>query len=176
VDAHIPITLAVTVHAHPDAARAALAAVWAARPSGSSGHMAIAEVARDAAGSLRVIRHETTMTNVAWGRALLGAALVLVAPAAGARFVSSVPAVGGAGAVAGHLDRTIPRKDRDRAARLLEQHKTGLVVLAVNRRPADVEPLLVSADETFAMESVWNGLDRAIEQEIAEAQANPSGT
>ena len=176
MDANLPITLAVAGHSEPGHAREDLAATWKARPSEASGYMAIAELSRDAAGSLRVIRHETTTTNVAWGRALLGAALVLVAPPAGAGFLISVRSVGGAGAVAAQLHRTIPCEERDRATRLLERSECGLVLLAVNRRSADIEPLLDRADETFAMESFWNGLDRAIEQEIAESQANPSGT
>lgn len=176
MDANAPITLAVAVHTDPGGARADFAAMWESCPSETSAHIAVAELARDAAGSLRVIRHQSTTTNVAWGRALLGAALVLVVPPAGAGFLVSVPSVGGAGAVAGHIHRTIPREERDRATELLERHESGVILLAVNRRPRDVEPLLGRADETFTMVSVWDGLDRAIEQEIAESQANPSGT
>ncbi|HWL48739.1 MAG TPA: hypothetical protein VNT92_02600 [Acidimicrobiia bacterium] len=176
MDANAPITLAVAAHDDPHRARGDFAAVWETRPSETSDHMAVAELSRDAAGSLRVIRHKSTTTNVAWGRALLGAALVYVVPVAGAGFLASVPSVGGAGAVVGHLHRTIPREERDLATGLLERHESGLVLLAVNRRPRDVEPLLGQADETFAMMSSWNGLDRAIEQEIAESQSNPSGT
>ena len=176
MDADTPITLVVAMHTEPRRAREDFAAVWASRLDETSGHMAVAELARDAAGSLRVIRHETTATEVAWGRTMLGAALVLVVPPAGAGFLASVPSVGGAGALAGHLHRTISCEERDHATRLLETHGSGVVLLAVNRRPADIEPLLVRAEETYAMESVWNGLDQAIEQEIAESMANPSGT
>jgi len=176
LDADTPITLAVAVHTDPLHAREDFAAVWETRPATKACPLAIAELARDAAGSLRVIRHKSTTTNVAWGMALLGAALVLVVAPAGARFLVSVPTVVGAGAVAGHLHRSIPRQKRDRATALLEGHDAGVVLLAVNRCPADVEPLLSRADETLAMASVWDGIDRAIEQEIAEAQVNPSGT
>jgi hypothetical protein len=176
LDADTPVTLAVAVHSDPLHAREDFAAVWESRPSAKAGHLAIAELARDAAGTLRVIRHKSTTTNVAWGMALLGAALVVVVAPAGARFLVSVPTVVGAGAVAGHLHRTIPRQKRDRATGLLERQEAGVVLLAVNRRPGDVEPLLALADEMFAIESVWDGLDRAIEQEVAEAQVNPSGT
>ena len=176
MDADTPITLAVAVHTDPLHAQEDFTALWESRPSAKAGHLAIAELARDAAGSLRVIRHKSTTTNVAWGMALLGAALVIVVAPAGARFLVSVPTVVGAGAVAGHLHRTIPRKKCDRATGLLDGHNAGVVLLAVNRRPRDVEPLLARADQTFAIESVWDGLDRAIEQEIAEAQVNPSGT
>lgn len=176
MDADTPITLAVAVHTDPLHAREDFAGLCEARLSKAAGHLAIAELARDAAGSLRVIRHTSTTTNVAWGMALLGAALVLVAAPAGARFLASVPTVLGAGAVAGHLHRAIPRAKRDLATALLEGHDAGVVLLAVNRCPADVEPLFGRADETLAMASVWDGLDWAIEQEIAEAQVNPSGT
>jgi hypothetical protein len=176
LEANTPITLAVAVHTDPRRAREDFAAIWKSRPSKTSGHLAVAELARDAAGSLRVTRHKSTTTNVAWGKALLGAALVVVVPPAGAGFLASMPSVGGAGAVAGHLHRTIPLKERDLATGLLEGHESGVVLLAVNRRPADVEPLLRRANETLAMVSVWNGLDRAIEQEIADSQLNPSGT
>ncbi len=176
MDADTPITLAVAVHTNPPHAREDFAAVWETRRATKGCHLAIAELARDAAGSLRVIRHKSTTTNVAWGMALLGAALVVVVAPAGARFLVSVPTVVGAGAVASHLHRTIPRKKRVQAAGLLEGHDAGLVLLAVNRRPDDVEPLLSRADEKLAAAAVWDGLDRAIEQEIAEAQVNPSGT
>jgi len=176
LDANTPITLAGAVHSDPRCAREDYAAIWESRPAESSGHLAVAELARDTAGSSQVIRHNCTATNIAWSRALLAAALVLVVPPAGAGFLASVRSVGGAGAVAGHLHRTISREERDRAAGLLERRGSGVVLLAVNRHPRDVEPLLRRAEETFAMESAWNGLDRAIEQEIAEAQVNPSGT
>jgi hypothetical protein len=176
LDAKAPITLAVAVHSDPSRAREDFAGTWESHPAKAAGHIVVAELARDAAGTLQVIRHQCATTNAGWSRALLGAALVFIVPAAGARFLASVRSVGGAGAVAGHLQRTIPPEARAQATSLLEGHDSGVVLVAVNWRPTEVEPLLGPADQTFVMLSAWNGLDRAIEQEIAESQVNPSGT
>jgi hypothetical protein len=176
VEANTPIILAVAAHPDPDRAGQDFAAIWESRPLEPSAQLSVAELERDTAGSLRVARYQRSSTNVAWGSALLAAALVLVVPTAGARFLASMRSVGGTGAVADHLHRTIPRKERDRATGLLEGHESGVVVLAVNLPAEDIELHFAQATETLVMVSWWDGLDRAIEQEIADAQVNPSGT
>lgn len=169
-----PISLAVGAYASPRLAQRDFTAVVESMRSSRQPY-GVAELGPNMAGILRVVRHDSGPMNPAWGSTLLAASLVVFVAPVGAGFVAAVPAVGGAGAVTSHLERTIPRRARDLAARLLEGRQ-GVVVVAADRSPGDVEALLGRADGSLAMATTWNGLDRAIEQEIAYAQVNPSGT
>jgi hypothetical protein len=54
--------------------------VWGARRQGEFGHPDVAVLRKNAAGELPAERHDSTARYFACGRALLGAALVIVAP------------------------------------------------------------------------------------------------
>jgi hypothetical protein len=177
VDPSTPVALAVAAYPDGDGALADLAALAADDP-GTPGHLVAAVLVSDRSGSHRVERHDGVGRRLAWGRALLGGALVLVAPAAGARHLASGGSGAGigAGAVVDHLRATLPAGDAQRAADVLASARHGLVVVAVDRRPADVDRLVARASRSFSTGTTWGDLDAAIEREAAEAQINPSGT
>jgi hypothetical protein len=54
---------------------------------------------------------------------------------------------------------------------LLESGEAGLVVVAVNRKGSEVEPLLVNAEKLIVVEAVAGDLDAFMEKELAKAQA-----
>ena len=92
----------------------------------------------------------------------------------GASVLASAGAVGDAGAFVGHFHHNIPKQDVEAAGELLESGQSGLIVVAVNRRGEDIEPLLKNADKTLVTNTTWGDLDAEIEQEIANAQTNPT--
>ena len=138
--------------------------------------MAVAVLTKDASGKLQVERHDSTAKHLAWGGAILGAALVVVAPPVGAGVLASSGAVGGAGAIVGHFHHNIPKKDVEEAANLLESGQSGLIVVAVNRRGGDIGPLLRNADKKAVTETTWGDLDAEIDKEIADAQRSPASS
>jgi hypothetical protein len=58
--------------------------VWGTKHAGELDHIAVAVLTKNADGELQVERHDSTAKHFAWGGALVGAALVVVAPPAGA--------------------------------------------------------------------------------------------
>jgi hypothetical protein len=169
MDASTPITLAAASYGDRDGAVSDFHTVWGARHEGEFDHMAVAVLTKDAAGNVQVERHDSTTKHLAWGGAILGAALVVVAPPVGAAVLAS-GAAAGAGAWVGHFHHNIPKKDVEAAANLLEAGHSGLIVVAVNRRGEDIEPLLRNADKTVVTNTTWGNLDAEIDKEIANAQ------
>ncbi len=176
MDANTPITLAAARYGSRDAAVNDFQAVWEARHEGDFDHTAVAVLTKDASGKLQVERHDSTAKHLAWGGAILGAALVVVAPPAGASVLASAGVIGGAGAMVGHFHRNIPKQDVEAVAELLESGQSGLVVVAVNRLGTDIEPLLANADKTVITNTTWGDLDVEIEKEIANAQDSPNNS
>ncbi len=56
-------------------------------------------------------------------------------------------------------------------ADLLEFGESGLIVVAVNKWGADLEPLLANAEKSVVVNTTWGDLEDAIEKEIADAQS-----
>jgi uncharacterized membrane protein len=176
MDANTPITLAAARYSDRKRALTDFDSVWMARGDGEFDHTAVAVLTKDVAGKLEVERHDSTAKHLAWGGALLGAALVVVAPPAGASVLATAGAVGGAGALVGHFHHNIPKKDVDAIADLLESGQSGLIIVAVNRLGTDIEPLLSNANKTVVTNTTWGDLDAELEKEIAKAQNNPRGS
>ena len=176
MEANTPITLAAARYGSRDGAVNDFNAVWEARHEGDLDHTAVAVLTKDAAGKLQVERHDSTAKHLAWGGAILGAALAVVAPPLGASVLGSAAAVGGAGALVGHFHHNIPKEDVEAVAELLGPGQSGLVVVAVNRLGTDIGPLLANADKTVITNTTWGDLDAEIEKEISDAQDRPSNS
>src|SRR5262249_14380907 len=134
-------------------------------------HMSVAIVSKDATGELEVQRHNSTTKHLAWGGAVLGAALVLVAPATGvAAIAAGGGAMAGAGGLVGHFWRAIDREKIDQVGELLRSGESGLLVIAVNRKGADIEGLFRNADKYIVVESKAGDLDAAFAEAVAKAE------
>ena len=166
-----PVTLAAARYSSRDGALTGFDLVLAAHHDGTLDHTAIAVLTKDADGNLQVERHDTTAKHLAWGGAILGAAMVVVNPAIGAGMVAAAGAGAGAGALVGHFHHNIPKKDVEAIADLLDSGESGLIVVAVNKLGADLEPLLLNAEKCVVVNTTWGDLDEAIEKEIADAQS-----
>jgi uncharacterized membrane protein len=174
MDANTPVTLAAARYSDRDGAVNDYHTVWGAKHEGEFDHMALAVLTKDANGNLQVERHDSTAKHLAWGGAILGAALVVVAPPVGAAVLAGGAAGAGAGAIVGHFHHNIRKQDIEAAGNLLETGESGLIVVAVNRRGEDIKPLLEHAEKTVVTDTTWGNLDAEIDKEIANAQANPS--
>ena len=89
MDVNAPIALIGAGYRDRDGALQDFTSVWAARHDGDFHHTSVAVLTKDCGGRLHVERHNSTAKHLEWGGALLGAALVVLAPAAGARRLSS---------------------------------------------------------------------------------------
>jgi hypothetical protein len=175
MDGNTPVTLAAARYSNRESAVQDFNAVWDARGDGEFDHTAIAVLTKDASGNLQIERHDSTAKHLTWGGALLGAALVVVAPPVGASVLASAGAVGGAGALVGHFHHNIPKADVEAAGELLESGQSGLIVVAVNKAGTDIEPLLSHAEKTSVTQTSWGELDAEIAKEISDAQKAASG-
>ena len=170
MDGNTPITLAAGKYSNRDAAVEDFKAVWDARGDGEFDHTAVAVLTKDSSGKLQVERQDSTAKHLAWGGALAGAAVAVVAPVAGASMLATAGVASGAGALVGHFHHNIPKKDVEAIGDLLESGQSGLVVVAVNKQGTDIEPLLKNAEKTVVTNTTWGDLDAEIEKEIAAAQ------
>ena len=105
-----PVTLAAARYSSRDGALTGFDLVLAAYQEGTLDHTAIAVLTKDADGKLQVERHDTTAKHLAWGGAILGAAMVVVNPAIGAGMVAAAGAGAGDGASSDTSTTTSPRR------------------------------------------------------------------
>lgn len=169
--AETPVTLAAGRYSDRNGAVQDYHNIWGARHQGEFDHTAIAVLSKDANGTLQVERHDSTAKHLAWGGALLGGALCLVAPPAGAAVLATAGGVAGAGGIVGHFHHNIPKREVEEAGHLLEDGESGLFVVAVNRRGEEMTPLMEHAEKTWSTNTQWGNLDSVINKELAEAEA-----
>jgi len=173
MDPSTPLVLAAARYASRDDAVEAFKIVWGARHQGEFDHMDVAVLTKDAAGDLQVERHDSTAKHFGWGGALLGAALVIVAPAAGIAAVAAGGAAGaGAGGIVGHFWHTISKEQLREVSDLLDSGKSGLLIIAVNHKGTDIAPLLENAEKKTVIETKAGDLDAAFEDGVKKAQAS----
>jgi hypothetical protein len=171
MNANAPISLLTAGYRTRDAAFQDFTTVWSARQDGEFHHTALAVLAKDAGGSLRVERANSTAKHLVWGGALLGGALFVLAPATGVGMLATV-GLSGAGAIIGHIRRNTDPADLAGAADLLTNGDRGLVAVVVNRRADVVTPLLAHAAARSSVDMVWGDL----EEELCQYFANPLDT
>jgi hypothetical protein len=159
--ATITLTTA-TYNTHDDAVRD-FDDTWSARRDGRLRHTATAVLTPDPHGSLRVERSRSTARHLAWGGALLGGGLFLVAPAAGAGILSSA-GLNGAGVFIAHFHDHLRPEDIARSARLLKQEPCAVfVVLVVDDEGEEATSLLPRARTAASMVLPWGELDEELD-------------
>jgi hypothetical protein len=161
MDASTPLVIAVATYASRDAAVQDFNTVWGAKHEGEYDHIAVAVLTKGADGQLEVERHDSTAKHLAWGGALLGAALVVVAPPVGIGMLAAGGTAAGAGGIVGHFHKNIPKATVAQMGDLLEAGQSGLVVAAVNKNGRDIEPLLANAEKKIVVDTVKGDLESA---------------
>ncbi|HEY1104930.1 MAG TPA: hypothetical protein VGE78_02170 [Agromyces sp.] len=173
-----PTTVAVATYKDRDAAVQDYEVIRGAKHQGQLDHLAISVVAKDADGKLKIDRHDSSAKHLAWGGAIVGAALAVVVPPLGLATLGSAAAsagvLAGAGGIIGHFHRNIPKHVVDEMNDLLQAGEAGLVVVAVNPKGTDVEALLANAQKKVVAVTDGNAkgtTDDALEKAFESAEA-----
>jgi uncharacterized membrane protein len=175
MDPNTPMVLAAASYPSRDDAVEAFKIVWGARHQGEFDHMDVAVLTKDADGDLQVERHDSTAKHFAWGGALIGAALVIVAPPVGiAAVAAGGAALAGAGGIVGHFWNNISKEKLGEISELLHSGDSGLLIVAVNHKGTDITPLLENAENKTVIETKAGDLDAAFEHGLEKAQASSS--
>jgi hypothetical protein len=166
MDVNAPIALIGASYRNRDSAVHDFTAVWAARHDGDFHHTSVAVLTKDCDGHLHVERHNSTAKHLDWGGGLLGAALMVLAPAAGIEILAAF-GLSGAGALVGHFRQHADPEDLAAIARLLELGAFGLVVVVVNRRGQVMTPLLSHPDGHASVDMPWGDLEEELSADFA---------
>ena len=95
MDPNTPLVLAGARYSTRAQAVDAFKTVWGAKHEGEFDHMSVAVLTKDSDGNLEVERHDSSAKHLAWGGAILGGVLCVVAPPVGIAVVAG-GATGGA--------------------------------------------------------------------------------
>jgi len=166
MDVNAPIALIGASYRDRDTAVRDFTAVWAARHDGDFHHTAVAVLTKDCAGRLHVERQNSTAKHLEWGGALLGAALVVLAPATGIEILAGV-GWSGAGAMVGHFQHHAQPQDLAAIAGVLEVGASALVVVVVNRQGLVMTSLLSHADTCASVDMPWGDLEEELSADFA---------
>ena len=141
-----PVVLAVAAYASKAGAEQDLGALAALAGEDGPGPVVAAVLEKGGDGLLEVERQECIPSPVVWSAALLGAAVVVVAPPVGIALLAGVLATSaawaGAGAVVGHFWHHIPKDQLRKMADLVEAGQAALVVVGVGHRGEDLDAVL----------------------------------
>lgn len=168
MDPNTPLTIAGATYANRSDAVEAFDTIWGAKHEGEFDHMALAVVTKDANGELQVERHDSTAKHLGWAGAALGGALAVAVPPVG---VAMVAGGAGGGALIGHFWHTIPKEDVRALGATLQAGDSGVIVVAVNRKAVDIEPLLGKATKKTVVETKAGDLEKVFSDEIAKVTA-----
>lgn len=169
MDESTPLVLGVATYASRDGADKDFDNVWGARHQGQYDHTAVAVLSKDEHGDLDVDRHDSSAKHLAWGGALLGGALAVVAPPVGVSMLAAGGTLAGAGGIVGHFHHNIPKDTVRQMGDVLETGQSGLVVVAVNHKGNDIEPLLENAETKIVIDTVKGDLEGAYEEALKKA-------
>ena len=170
MDVNAPISMVVASYRDEAEATRDFTAVWGARADGDFHHTSVAVLTRDPDGDLRVGLSDSTAKYLVWGGALLGAGLFVLAPAVGVRMLTAT-GLTGAGAIIGHFRDNAAQEAIAAGADLLESGPAALVVVAVNRRGADMVALLEHASTASAVDMLWGDLEEELSQDFVRPRS-----
>lgn len=161
VDPSRPLVLAAAAYASSDDAIRDHQIVWGARHGGAFDHMSIAVLAKDTRGTLHVRRQDSTAKDLVLGSAVLCAALLVVAPTVDATVAAAAGGLPGAQGIAAHLRRMIPGEKQQELSELLGSGECGLLIVAIDRRGAEISSLLEQTEKASVVETKTGDLDAA---------------
>ncbi len=182
-----PILLAVATYPSRESALIDYETVRTAKSAGEYDHIAIAVLTKDQFGNLQSERHDSSAKHLAWGGALIGAAMLVAAPVAAPVIIAGgtgigasagvaggaswVGAAAGAGGLAGHFWRNIPKEKVREMGDLLEAGESGLIIAAVNKKGSDITPLLSNATKFIVDDTTHGDLDAIYSDAVAQVSS-----
>lgn len=169
-----PITLAVATYGDRGTAVNDFDRVMDAKKGGSFDHVAVAVMTKGPDGKVQIERHDSTAKHLAWGGALIGGAMFVIAPplapiALGLGGGASAAGMAGAGGIAGHFWHNIPKDTLREMSDTLEEGDSGLVVVAVNPQGSDLKDLLSGAKKVVIDATTKGDLEGAYDDAIKQA-------
>jgi uncharacterized membrane protein len=164
MDPNTPMALVAARYAERANAVQDFKEIWSAKREGELDHIAAAVLTKNTDGELQVERHDSTAKHLAWGGALLGSVLVVVAPPAG---LSALALTGG---LAGHFWHSIPKDQVQQASDLLESGQSGLIIVAVNRTASEIGPFVGRAEKSVLIDTLAGDLEGVFDHALEEAQ------
>jgi len=170
MDVNAPIALAGASYRTLDDAVRDFTTVWGARNDGDFHHTSVAVLTKGRYSNLQVERSNSTAKHLEWGGALLGAALLVLAPSAGIEVLSGV-GVSGAGAMVSHFHQHARPEDLAGIGGLLQVGAAGLVVVALNRRGRAVTQLLTNAEARSSVDMPWGDLEEELTRGFARSSS-----
>ncbi len=169
-----PSTVAVATYADKASADLDYDAVRDMKSAGRLDHIAIAVVEKQADGDLKIDRHDSTAKHLAWGGGILGAAATVAFAPLGIVFlgplVANTAVYAGAGGLAGHFWKNVPKDDARKMGDMLQDGEFGLIIVAVNPQGTDVGALLTHASSKHVVDGVHD-TDGAIESAFEASEA-----
>jgi len=168
------VVMAVASYRSRAAAEDDFRAVCDSARGGAPVPVAAAMVEKGADGLLTVGHHRVT-ERFAFGAAVLGGALVVLAAPVGIVFL--VPAIAtktawaGVGAIVAHFWNNVPKAELRHMTDLLETAPAVLVVVALDQAHDDIEPLLTNASRTIVADVATADLEAEFADAVAEADA-----
>jgi len=169
-----PSTVAVATYSNKADADVDYDAVRGVKSAGHLDHIAIAVVEKQADGDLKIDRHDSTAKHLAWGGGILGAAATVAFAPLGIVFLGPLVAnsavYAGAGGLAGHFWKNVPKDDARKLGDMLQAGDYGLIIVAVNPQGTDVGALLTHAASKHVIDGVHD-TDGAIESAFEASEA-----
>jgi len=148
-------------------------AVKALHKEGDLGHVSAAVLTKDADGKLKMHRHDTTAKHLAWGGAVVGGLIGILAPPLGLAWLGGAAVDGavlaGVGGVAGHYWHNIPKAELKEMSDLLESGEAALVVVAVDRVQEEIDAVTAHAVRKVAKKLDKGDVDGAYEEAVKGA-------
>ena len=178
-----PSTIAVATYANRDAAVEDYEVIRGAKHQGQLDHLAIAVLDKGADGRLKVDRHDSSAKHLAWGGAIVGAALAVIVPPVGivtlASGATTTGVLAGAGGIIGHFHRNVPKETVEKMGALLESGDAGLILIVEDPKGLDVGALLTNAQQKVVTADVKDDKDAtkdALEEAFDSIKAEEPAT
>jgi hypothetical protein len=169
-----PIVIGVATYGSKDAAVADLRAVSGTDRQETLDHISVAVLVKGLDGKLHLEHHETTVDNPAWGGALVGGALAVVATPLAIAPLSDIAVQdktwAGVGGIVGFFWHNVPKGRLLQMSDLLESGQAALVVVALDQSATQIEALLQGAIKAIVAETDGGDIEHAYQEALAREQ------
>ena len=169
-----PIVLGVATYGSKEAAVADLRTVSGPDRQPTIDLLSVAVLVKGLDGRLHLDHHETTAASPAWGGALVGGALAVVATPLAIAPLSDIATQdkswAGVGGIVGFFWHNVPKSRLLQMSDLLESGQAALVVVAFDQSATQIEALLQGAIEAIVAETDGGDIEHAYQEALALEQ------
>jgi hypothetical protein len=176
MDSNTPVIFAGGRYRSRIAAITDFESIWESRKGRRFDHLSAAVLAKDPiTGELELERHNSTPSAAAWHGAVLGAALVLIAPPAGATAIATGgAAMAGAGGLVAHFRHSFEPEQVSDLSELLCAGESGLLLVAVAPKGIEITSLFANCDRFLKLNAAAGEMDVIYERAFTHARLQRS--